>query len=98
MVGENLNEARDKLKVYAEKLGLSENVVNTGYNLLNIFQKKKREFNPTKIAAGTIYFSALLVGERKTQGDIGCVAGIKADTVGKGYRELKGNVNVDILL
>lgn len=98
MVGEICNEARDKLKTYAEELGLSQDAIDTGYNLLDTFQKKKEEFNPNEIAAGAVYFSAFLVGERKTQKDVGKVADMKAAKVGKGYRELKENVDVSIVL
>jgi transcription initiation factor TFIIIB Brf1 subunit/transcription initiation factor TFIIB len=98
MVGGNCNDARDKIKIYSEKLGLSQDAMDTGYKFLDQFQKKNQEFNPEEIAAGAVYFSAIMVGERKTQEAVGNAANINTNKVGKGYKQVRESVDVDIML
>lgn len=98
MVEDICDTAKDKLKSYADELGLSQDAISTGYHLIDDFQKKKQDFNPEEIAAGAAYFGAILVGERKTQKDVGKVAELTTIKVGKSYREIMDNVDVDIIL
>ena len=76
MAGDNFELAKEKLKTYADDLGLSQDTVNTGYHLLDDFQKKNQEFDAEDMAAGAVYFSSILVGERKTQKEVGKAANI----------------------
>ena len=97
-MGGNCDDAKDRLKTYGEKLGLSQDAIDTSYQFLDEFQKKNQEFNPEMIAAGAVYFGAIMAGERKTQEAVGKVANLTTNKVGKGYKQIRENVNVNIVV
>lgn len=99
MVGDKFDAAKDKLKNYAEELGLSQDAIDTGYHLLDDFRKRDRDdFKPERMAAGALYMSAILVGEKKSQENIGKVANVSAHIVGRNYRQLRENVDISIVI
>jgi transcription initiation factor TFIIB len=80
-------------------LNLSQNAIDKGYAILeNKHEKEGLDGNSKQLAAGAIYISSILVGERKTQIEIGKVAEISNTSVGKGYKKLRENVSMDIIL
>ena len=96
---DKLEEAKEDLKKYAENLGLGQDAINAGYDILDNFQKKgTNDFRPRNLAAGALYMSAILVGEGKTQERIGIAAKISAKAVGKSYRKLSKKIDVYLKL
>jgi len=99
MVGDILEEARNNLKKYSEKLGLSQDVVDKGYAILENKEKNEGlDGRPQNLAAGAVYISSILVGERKTQKEIGRVAEISDGSVSKAYKKLAEHIDADIIL
>lgn len=87
MVGDKFEETKNSLKKYAEEMNLSKDTINIGYILLDDFKKRDGDdFKPENMAAGVLYMSAMLAGERKTQENIGKVAKISATTVCSNYK------------
>lgn len=99
MTTDIIEETKNKLKEYAEELGLSQDAIDTGYSILEDYKKKgDQDFNPEGFAAGTVYLSTMLVGEKKTQKDIGKVAKITPIEVSRNYKKIRENVDLDIVI
>lgn len=99
MVGDVLEETKNNLKRYADELNLSQNAIDKGYAILeNKHEKEGLDGNSKQLAAGAIYISSILVGERKTQIEIGKVAEISNVSVSKGYKKMADHIDADIII
>lgn len=99
MVGELSEEIKKNLEKYTKELNLSNHVYDIGCEILDSKEKKGRVNGyPQDLAAGIIYISAILAGEKRTQKEICKIAEISPAAAREGYKKMRENIDVDIIL
>ena len=53
---------------------------------------------PTGVAAASIYIASVLLGERRTQKEVGDVAGVTEVTIRNRYKEIADKLDIDIII
>ena len=89
----------DYIPRFASALNLSGLVESKSLEIVNQFQNTGLTSGkaPTAIAAATLYISATLLGERKTQSEIARVAGITEVTLRNRYKEISESLAVGVI-
>jgi len=96
---DKLLEAKAKLKNYAEELSLGEVAIEKGYALLeNHKDRISSRSEPNSLAAGAVYISSILVGNRKTQEEICKVSKVSRGALRNYYKNLGERIDLDIIL
>lgn len=99
MVRRKINGAKRKLKEYAEELDLSKDIVNKGNFVLESYVGEVNpSTRPNYLAAGAIYLTSILTGERMTQERISNALNISSCAIGQNYRKLRECLDMDIIL
>jgi len=91
---------QDYIPRFCSELKLSSDVQ---MKTLEIIQEAtRRELTsgrgPTGIAAASLYIAAILCGERRTQSEVGKIAGVTEVTIRNRYKELAGKLDIEIIL
>lgn len=86
----------DYISRFASRLDLSGEVQAKAIDIINQSIEKGLSSGkgPTGVAAAALYISSLLLGERKTQGDIAEVAGVTEVTIRNRYKELAEKLDI----
>jgi transcription initiation factor TFIIB len=78
----------EELKVFANRLGLSEKVVNGADEILQKKSEALNQWNKKGLILGALYLSATLNGEKRTQRQIATACDFSEMSVRKWYRFL----------
>jgi len=86
---------------FCVRLNLYDDISDTANEILFRYDEKRRiiqKINPKGYVAGAVYIAAILNGEHRTQKEVAEVAGVSEVTIGKYYKELAENVEMEVLL
>lgn len=90
----------DYISRFCSELGVSGRVESKAMDLINEATKKELTSGrgPTGLSAATIYIASVICNERRTQKQIGKVAGITEVTVRNRYQELAEKLGIEMNL
>jgi len=92
-------ELKLKIKQYSYELGLDESAIQKGNSLIeNYMNRFSTRNNTDSLAAGVVYISSILVGNRKTQNEICKISKVSRGSLRKNYKKLGESIDLDILL
>jgi len=91
---------QDYIPRFCSELKLSSDVQMKTLEILQ--EATRRELTsgrgPTGIAAASLYIATILCGERRTQSEVGKVAGVTEVTIRNRYKELAEKLDIEIVL